>query len=458
MAENKPYFQTDFARAEFSQRRARVAEAIGPGSVALLQGAPESGAFETLRQSNEYYYLCGVETPHAYLLIDGGSPRSTLFLPPHDSKHERSEGRTLHADAPDEVRQLTGVVEVKSLAALLPALQVARIVYIPHSPAEGRQVCRDTALHAQKNAKADPWCVNWPPKEQRFIEKVNQAAPLAEIRDLTPHLDQMRVLKSPGEVNLMRVAGRLSALAVAEAMRCTRPGLMEFHLGAAAEYIYSVNGAMGGAYRPIIASGENIWNAHYYRNNCVLRDGDLVLLDYAPDYRYYTSDIGRMWPINGTYNRWQRELYGFVVEYHTTLLELIRPGVSAGQITEEAALKMARVVDARRWSSPAFERAAREMLKFQGHLSHGVGMAVHDAGDYKRNGLAPGVVFALDPQLWVPDEKLYIRVEDTVVVTENGNENLTELAPLHLDDVEKLMREDGLLERNPPLSMKAAHE
>jgi len=423
--------------------------------VALLQGAPDTGAFETIRQTNDFYYLCGVEASHAYLLIEGGSGRTTLFLPPHDPRHERSEGRMLHADALNEVRQITGVDDVKSLAALAQSLQNARIVYIPHSPAEGRQVCRDVALHAQKYAKADPWCVNWPPKEQRFIEKASQAAPQVEIRDLTPQMDQMRIIKSSREVDLMRVSGRLSALAVMEAMRCTRPGLKEFHLGAAAEYIYSVNGAMGGGYRPIIAGGANIWNAHYYRNNCVLQNGDLVLLDYAPDYRYYTSDIGRMWPVNGKYNAWQRELYGFVVEYHLTLLELIRPGVSAAQVTEEAAAKMARVVDAQRWSSPAFERAAREMLKFQGHLSHGVGMTVHDAGDYKRQDLAPGVVFALDPQMWVPEEKLYIRVEDTVVVTQTGNENLTGLAPLQLDEVEKWMREEGMIERLPPLAMES---
>ena len=207
-----------------------------------------------------------------------------------------------------------------------------------------------------------------------------------------------------------------------------------------ADYVFSTLGAQGPGYRAIVASGANIWNPHYFRNNCRLQDGDLVLMDYAPDVGYYTSDIGRMWPVSGRYSPLQRELYGFMVEYHKTLLELIRPGVSADQIHSEAAARMAPLVESTRWSKPIYEQAARNTLTYTGHLSHGVGMAVHDVGDYRAEPLAPGVVFALDPQMWVPEEQLYIRVEDTVAVTESGVEILTAAAPLELDDVEAHMR------------------
>jgi Xaa-Pro aminopeptidase len=237
---------------------------------------------------------------------------------------------------------------------------------------------------------------------------------------------------------------------------------MEYQLGAVADYIFLVNGARGGAYRPIIAGGTNAWHGHYYRNNCELRDGDLVLMDYAPDYSNYTSDIGRMWPVNGKYVRkahqrlrlmaaWQRELYGFIVEYHKVLLKLIRPGVMASQIMEEAAQGMRQVVERTKFSKSCYEKAARQALEFRGHLSHGVGMDVHDGGNYTLKPLIPGTVFAVDPQMWIPEEQLYIRVEDTVVVTQDGIENLTQLAPLELDDVEKLMKEDGILQKLPPL-------
>ena len=174
-------------------------------------------------------------------------------------------------------------------------------------------------------------------------------------------------------------------------------------------------------------------------------------MDYAPDYKNYTSDIGRMWPVNGRYSSWQKELYGFIVEYHKTLLKLIRPGVIASQIMDEAAEEMKQIVEETTFSKPCYEKAARQALEFRGHLSHSVGMAVHDGGNYHLNPLVPGTVFAVDPMMWIPEEQLYIRVEDTVVVTENGIENLTELAPLELDDVQKLMKEDGILQKLPPL-------
>jgi len=128
------------------------------------------------------------------------------------------------------------------------------------------------------------------------------------------------------------------------------------------------------------------------------------------------------------------------VEYHKALLRRIRPGATADQILGEAAFEMAEVIGRTRFSKPIYKSAAQRTLEFQGHLSHAVGMAVHDVGDYRTRPLRPGVVFAVDPQMWVPEEKRYIRVEDTVAVTEEGMENLTCAAPLEPGDVEAALR------------------
>jgi Xaa-Pro aminopeptidase len=129
-----------------------------------------------------------------------------------------------------------------------------------------------------------------------------------------------------------------------------------------------------------------------------------------------------------------------VVEYHKILLRHIRPGLTADQVLQNAAVEAQPVLAGWRWSKSIYRQAAERLLQFAGSLSHPVGMAVHDAGGYKAHPLRPGVVFALDPQMWVPEERLYIRVEDTVAVTETGVRNLTSLAPLDLDDVENAMR------------------
>ena len=414
-----PFFQADFPIEEFAERRGRIAEAIGVGAVAVLRGGIATGAFDIFRQTNEFYYLSGVEVPHACLIIEGGSGRTRLYLSHGDPHLAASEGKELNCDDAEMAIAVTGVQDVRPLVALAGDLTASSRIYTPLSPGEARMQCRDTLKHARKQRLADPWEDSLS-AEERFRDRLAMAHPGAEILDLSPILDRLRLIKSPNEIAMMRRAGKLTAMAVLEAMRATRPGMMEFQLGAIADYIYLLNGAKCGGYRPIIPGGAGIWNGHYYRNNRPLKDGDLVLMDYAPDVGCYTSDIGRIWPINGKYSDWQRELYGYIVEYHKVLLQTIRPGLTAAEIHAEAAERMRPVVESTHWSDPAFERSAGATLDFKGHLSHPVGMAVHDVGSYHSAPLVPGVVFALDPQIWVSEKKLYIRVEDTVVVTETG--------------------------------------
>jgi Xaa-Pro aminopeptidase len=174
-------------------------------------------------------------------------------------------------------------------------------------------------------------------------------------------------------------------------------------------------------------------------------------MDYAPDCWCYTSDIGRMWPVDGQYEPWQRELYGFVVDYHLTLLELIAPGKTCREICDQAARQLMPTVERTRWTRSSFADGARALLQSEKQFTHTVGMAVHDGGQYKDQPLQPGLVFALDPQLWVHAERLYIRVEDTVAVTETGVENFTHDCPQCPSDIEQLMTETGLLQLRPDL-------
>ena len=237
---------------------------------------------------------------------------------------------------------------------------------------------------------------------------------------------------------------------VTEAMRATKPGVMEYQLDAIMQYHYVAGGAWGQGYPTIAASGANAWHGHYQVNDTAMKDGDLVLLDGAPDYYYYTSDIGRMWPVNGKYTQAQRELYGFVVEYHKVLLAGIRPGRLYADIQAEATETMRSKIPGLTFSKPIYKAACEAMCDFPWHLSHAVGMCVHD-GSPRPVPLEEGMVFSVDPQMRVPEEHLYIRCEDTIVVTADGHENFTIDAPLELDDVEKTMAEPGMLQAFPPL-------
>jgi Xaa-Pro aminopeptidase len=441
-------YQTDFPKQEFRARRTQVYTEIGSQAVALVQGSAKDPGHAVFRQNNDFYYLCGVEVPHAYLLLDGTSQTTTLFLAHQSQRQVETEGEILAAENADLCRELTGVDQVLGIEHLARHLERVGILYTPLRQGEGPGMSCDTLWRAQQEAYSDPWDGR-PDRMRHFVSTLRQRCPAAEIRDLAPALSELRLIKSEREVALLRQAGKLSALGVIEAMRSTRPGVIEHQLDAVMRYHYLVNGARDAGYHAIIAGGANAWYGHYSANNCPLQDGDLVLVDCAPDYHYYTSDIGRMWPVNGRYSPVQRELYGFMVKYQKVLLRLIRPGVTDGQIQQEAAAEMLKVVEKTRFSKDIYEAAARRTLTFPYHMSHCVGMAVHDVGHYRGKVLQPGTVFALDPQMWIPEEKLYIRVEDTVVVTDDGIENLTVDAPLELEDVEALMKDPGLLDRFP---------
>jgi Xaa-Pro aminopeptidase len=457
LAQADLYYQKDFPPEEFQARWQKIFDRIGNSAFAIVQGFPKVNGFIFPRQTNEFYYLCGVETPQSYLVLDGKTRRAILFLPPRDERLEKTEGRILSAADAELARKLTGASEVLSTEALTVAwLQrllkdMGPVIYTPFAPAEGHAQSRGELIEANQSIASDYWDGRLP-RELHFVELLRTRLPLAEVRDLSPILDELRVLKSPRETALIRRASQLAGLALLEAMRSTRPGLYEYQLDAAARYVFLVNGAQLDAYRSITAAGTaNIWNMHYYRNNSPLKDGDLVLMDYAPDYRYYVSDVARMWPVNGRFGPVQRELLQFVLEYRNAILTRIRPGVTAEQIMREAKSAMEPVILKTRFSKATYEQAARKLVDSGGGVfSHPVGMAVHDVGNYRQGVLKPGHVFSVDPQMWVPEENLYLRYEDVVVVTETGVENLTGFLPSELDDIEKRAGGDGIVQRFPP--------
>jgi Xaa-Pro aminopeptidase len=446
-----PPYQSDFTAEELRSRRTRLALAIGEPAVAVVPGLGELASMGLFRQSNEFYYLTGLEVPRAYLTVEGGSGRSVLYLTHRDLDRERSEGIAMSVEHADLLRNLVGVDEVKPAEALAPDLAVRTYrpprprVFVPMAPAEGAAQSRIEMTAAAARAISDPWDGGHV-REKHLVSELRRRFPELDVEDLSPHLDRMRLVKSVREQELLREAGRLTADAAAEAMRSTAPGVTEYELAAVALLKFLLSGARGEAYRAIVATGTNAWHGHYFQLASPLHDGELVLYDYAPDFRYYTSDIGRMWPVSGTFSRAQRALYGYIVEYHQALLRLIKPGAFPKNILDAAAEEMRPVLERATFAEPYQARAARTTLEFRGHLSHPVGMAVHDVGEYRAGELEPGMVISVDPMFWIPEDRLYIRCEDTVLVTDDGVEVLTSGAPLGPDATEQMMRETGILQ------------
>jgi Xaa-Pro aminopeptidase len=453
--------RSDFPPEEFAARRAKVYESIGTSAIALVQGAASPAGYTRFRQSNEFYYLCGIEVPHAYLLLDGYSKRATLFLPHRNEARERGEGRLLSAEDADEIKKLSGIDDVAGSDLLVERLAryarggFIRSIVTPFSPAEGTAMSRDLAVRVIGDYAADPFDGR-ASREGLLVQSIQTRFPQFTVSDLTPTLDQLRLIKSPREITMIEKATRLSGLALMEAMRSTVPGTYEYELDAVAKYVFYRDGAQGDAYYSLIASAQNAYWPHYNAGQRKMLDGDFLLMDYAPDVGYYMADVTRMWPVNGKFSPWQRELYSFYLTSYQAILKHIRPGVTAQVIKQEAVRDMETALAATKFSKPEYERAAREFVSSyrssaanpRSGLGHWVGMATHDVG-VDPGPLRAGMVFTIEPALVVPEEKIYVRLEDMIVITDTGARIISDFVPMDIPGIEKVMQEEGMLQRYP---------
>ena len=454
-SQEKHNYQTDFTISEFEARRSKIFKEIGDNSIALIQGGASIAGFKVFRQTNTFYYLCGIEEGHAYLLLNGKNKSTTIYLPRREKNREQSQGKILSFDDADLIKKLTGIKNIKSLDFLGNDLVSTGLIngtiptlYTPFSPAEMGNDSRDEILFGHARAAADPWDSNTT-RESRFIKLINERFPEFEIKNLSPLLDSMRLIKSSKEIEIIRKATEIAGLGIIEAMRSTKPGIYEYQLDAAAKYIFYQHGSQGDGYPSIIGGGSNAYMGHYFRKKDVLKDGDLVLMDYAPDYNNYTSDVTRIWPVNGVFNTDQAALYKFIVNYRNALFKYIKPGVNSDEVLRKASKDMKEYLVGKKFSKPRYLTAVQNALSFRGHFQHPVGMAVHDVGRVHGINLKEGMVFTIDPMIWIPEEKLYIRIEDVALVTRNGVENLSEFVPSSINKIEEMIKEKGITEFRP---------
>jgi len=432
---------------------------VGDG-VAIITGATEAPNYEKFKQNKQLFYLSGVEVPRAILLVDGRAKASTLFLPPHSSL-ESSEGPLLGPD--DEARRLTGIERMAERTAFEAALRAvaadARPIYVPFRQESIGAVATDRVRSHERATQQDPWDGR-KSKETVFREKVQAVAARSEIRDLDPILDRMRLVKSPAEIAIIREATRLASLGILEGMKSARPGMYEYEVEAVADYMFKRHNAMGIGYFALVATGTNAAWPHYHVAQSRLENGDLVLFDYAPEFKYYTSDVTRMFPANGKFTPRQRELYGVYVKLYQALMTSIGPGPAADRL-KVAHQKMTKVLESFVFADPKVKEAATAFVSryanARGSYGHWVGLEVHDVSGGPTDGnYKPGMVFSIEPALTIRDERIYIRLEDVIVITETGYENLSAGLTMEIDEIERVMREPGIADlwKGPPSALE----
>ena len=447
----QPVFTGIFPPEEFAARRTKLMEQIGDG-VAILQGTTERPGEQPLRQSNQFYYLCGVVEPRSILVIDGKGRRSTLYLYSGAERRERMFGSAMYPG--DAALKATGLESVLARDELPKALQAfvheGRTLYTPFRPEVlGNASSSDVVGHARAT-KEDPWDGHQS-REEAFIQKLRALAPQVNVQNLDPLLDAMRAFRSVREIAIIREATRITGLGIMEAMRDARPGMFEYELQADAEFVFKKYGAQGAAYFALIATGTNTLYSHYHKNTAQLRDGDLVQFDYAPDFKYYVSDVTRVFPTNGKFTPRQREFYTIYLRLYQALMTSIKVHARPGDIIKEAVVKMDAVMASFRFTDPKIKEAATRFVERYraskaNSLGHTVGMEVHDV-QLPTQTLEPGQLFTIEPAMTIPDEHVGIRLEDVILMTAGGYENLSAFVPVEIADIERLMAEPGLSDK-----------
>jgi Xaa-Pro aminopeptidase len=441
----QPVFTNVFPPDEYAARRAKVMEKLGD-SVAIMQGTTERPGEQPLRQSNQFFYVTGVVEPRALLVIDGRSKKSTLFLNPRNEMREkRMFGPGLYPG--DEAVKETGIEAVLARDEFKAMLEQFgrdnRVIYTPFRPEVlGSASSSDPAALA-RNTRNDPWDGRIS-REEQFRAKLKEFAPNSETKDLDPILDNLRGTKDAREIAILREATRITGLGIMEGMRDARPGMFEYELQADCEFIFKKFGSYGAAYFALIGTGQNTYYSHYHKDTAKLQDGDLVQLDYAPDYKNYSSDVTRVFPANGKFTPRQREFYGIYLKLYQALMTSIEVHKTPAEIVKNAVVKMDAIMGSYNFTDDKIKAAAAAFVenyrKFRpnGTLGHTVGMEVHDVR-YPTPTLEPGYVFTIEPAMQIQDEHVGIRLEDMLLITDTGYENLSAFVPVEIADIEKLM-------------------
>jgi Xaa-Pro aminopeptidase len=425
-----------FPKHEYAARRAKVFERI-PDGVAVVFGAVEHPHPVTFRQSPDFLYLTGLEEPGAVLVLNGANKNAMVFA--------MKRPQVGFPDVTPKLRDIANAqdtfgLSVQPMEAFFTFLGFqgtnpgVKKLYLPLTPPDDINHARFEAKLFASQALDHP-LLGYDQPYARAIERIRLAQPGMDLADLSPILDELRWVKTAYEIDRLRKSGKIGAEAVAEAMRATRAGMHEYEVAAAAQYVTTRLGARD-AFRPIVPSGPMTIYPHYQENGRQMQAGDVVYMDYGSEWKHYTSDITRTWPVNGRFTAEQEKMYRCVLDARNAIIAAMKPGSTIASMQDAAE----RVYDKYGYKD--------DFLAVGRYVGHFVGLSVHDVGGISgaaaQKPFVPGVVFNVEPILQFPDRKIHIRLEDTILITETGAENLTAAVPAETQQVYALVKERGV--------------
>ncbi|HXX17572.1 MAG TPA: Xaa-Pro peptidase family protein [Candidatus Eremiobacteraceae bacterium] len=412
----------------YAARRAKLALNIdGPIILLGYSGKEEEAETYVFAQEENFYYLTGHNEEQAGLVIlppeahksksDDFAEREIFFLPPKDARKERWNGLRMSPSDPG-IEMRAGFSVVKPMPELRATVERLARMYSTFY----------TILPYQKELGGYP-------HEKETVDWLKQVAPEANIKDIRSGIEELRLIKSPTELALLRQAIDLSLDAQFAAMKMMRAGLWEYQIAAKMVEIHAMGGSEAEAYAPIVGAGPNSTVLHYDKLGRKIEDGDIVVMDVGAQYSGYAADITRTVPANGKFTPRQREIYSIVLGAQNAAIDASKPGMDMCRKGDKSVYKLAYDYI----NSHGKDLHGKPLGQYFIHgLGHSIGLNVHDPGDLCKP-FVPGMVITIEPGIYIPEESIGVRIEDDLLVTDSGHELLSQRLPRDPDEIEKIM-------------------
>jgi Xaa-Pro aminopeptidase len=418
----------------FIENRKRFASQMQKNAIAIFVSNDEvssnGDAIYTFKQNSDLFWLSGIEQEDSMVILFPDNPdpkyREVLVLVRPNELKEKWDGKRLRVKEAQAISGISTIVWLDSIDGLLqPWVHLADTIYLDSNENDRKANLLRT-------------------REYRFIDEMRSRYPLHQYQRAAKIMKELRGIKTAHEVEVLQKAIDITEQTFRRLLKFVRPGVMEYEIEAEIFHSFLSQRATGTAYNSIIASGDNARTLHYVSNNAECKDGDLILMDFGAEYGGYCADLTRTVPVNGKFTRRQKTVYNACLHLHNYAKSILKPGITivdyTDKVGEEATQQFLKIGLLRKSDVKNEDPENRAYRKYLYHgISHHLGIDVHDLGT-RTEPIKAGMVFTVEPGIYIEEEKMGVRIENNLWITRNGHKDLMNNIPITAEEIEALMK------------------
>ena len=419
----------------FIQNRKRFTDKMIKNSIAIFNSNDElsqnADAIYKFKQNSDLYWLSGIPQENSMLILYPDNKdekyREVLVLVRPNEMKEKWDGHLYRSHEATEISGCRTIVWLDALDALLQSwMHAAETVYL------------NSNEHDRKS-------VYVPTRDYRYAKEMQERYPLHQYKRSALILKELRAIKSPLEVEVLQKAIDITDKTFRNILKLVQPGIMEYEIEAEIYHSFLSQRSAGPGYGSIIASGDRARTLHYVENNQECKDGELILMDFGAEYGGYNADLSRTIPVNGKFSRRQKIVYNACLAIHHYCASILKPGISildyTNKVADEATIVFQKIGLLKKSDIKNEDPNNRAYRKYLYHgISHHLGIDVHDLGPSFADPIKAGMVFTIEPGIYIEEEQMGIRIENNYWITKNGNKDLMKNIPITVEEIEALMK------------------